>query len=280
MSEKNVKHLLSVVIAVLVFCTTSSVCFADDSAASEAVGYGKSLMLFHMVRRAIGDEAFTAGLKRLWQRHAFTRIGFADTVRTLAGDDDALNVEFQAWLGRSGAPHLSLVDSRAVPAGDGWELTMDLAQRQPEPFTFDLPIAVTLAGQPVAQIHTVRLSERKQQVRLHLASRPLRVDVDPYYDVLRYLDATEQPPALNRLFGSRRTWLVMPTAAPPEMRAAWESLADAWSQRYSGLSRIDDTDAADLDPVPQYKRPDPSRPVKLVRRHGHGIHSQLAEADR
>ena len=29
------------------------------SAASEAVGYGKSLMLFHMVRRAVGDEAFS-----------------------------------------------------------------------------------------------------------------------------------------------------------------------------------------------------------------------------
>ena len=36
MSEKNVKHWLSVVIAVLVFCTTTSVCFADDTAASEA----------------------------------------------------------------------------------------------------------------------------------------------------------------------------------------------------------------------------------------------------
>ena len=36
MSEKKAKQLLSVVIAVLVFCTTSSVCHADDEAASAA----------------------------------------------------------------------------------------------------------------------------------------------------------------------------------------------------------------------------------------------------
>jgi hypothetical protein len=216
--------------------------------ASQSLGYSKSLMLFHMMRRSLGDEAFTAGLQRLWKLHAFTRIGFADTVRTLAGGDDGLNAEFQAWLERSGAPDLMLAGSRAVRDGDGWRLTMEIEQRQPEPFTFDLPIAVTLAGRPVADIHTVRVTERRQQIRLDLAARPLRVDVDPYYDVLRYLDATEQPPALNRLFGSRSTWLVMPTAAPPEMRAAWEALADAWTQRYSGISRIDDIDAADLDP--------------------------------
>ena len=216
--------------------------------ASQSLGYSKSLMLFHMMRRSLGDQAFTAGLQRLWKQHAFTRIGFADTVRTLAGDSGALNAEFQAWLARSGAPHLTLAGSRAVREGDGWQLTVDIEQRQPEPFAFDLPIAVTLAGQPVADIHTARIRERKQQIRLDLAAKPLRVDVDPYYDVLRYLDATEQPPALNRLFGSRRTWLIMPTAAPPEMRAAWEALTDAWTQRYSGMSRIDDTDAADLDP--------------------------------
>jgi len=36
MSEKNVKRWLGVVIAILVFCTTSSVCFAEYTAASEA----------------------------------------------------------------------------------------------------------------------------------------------------------------------------------------------------------------------------------------------------
>ena len=40
----------------------------------------------------------------------------------------------------------------------------------------------------------------------------------------------------------------MEAAGEGRLRAAWEALADAWTQRYSGISRIDDIDAADLDP--------------------------------
>ncbi len=36
------------------------------SAASEAVGYGKSLMLYHMVRRAIGDELFLESMSAFY----------------------------------------------------------------------------------------------------------------------------------------------------------------------------------------------------------------------
>ena len=49
-----------------------------QSAASEAVGYGKSLMLFHMLRRALGNEAFLAGLGRFDHDHRYSRAGFAD----------------------------------------------------------------------------------------------------------------------------------------------------------------------------------------------------------
>jgi hypothetical protein len=34
-------------------------------AATEAVGYGKALMLFHMMRRELGDDAFVKGLRAL-----------------------------------------------------------------------------------------------------------------------------------------------------------------------------------------------------------------------
>ena len=38
---------------------------ARHSQATEAVGYGKSLMLWHMLRRRLGDETFAEGLRRL-----------------------------------------------------------------------------------------------------------------------------------------------------------------------------------------------------------------------
>ncbi len=49
-----------------------------QSAASEAVGYGKSLMLFHMARRAVGDESFLEALSLFDREHIYTRASFAD----------------------------------------------------------------------------------------------------------------------------------------------------------------------------------------------------------
>ena len=44
------------------------------SSASEAVGYGKSLMLWHMLRRSIGDKRFTAGLRGFYAAYRFADI--------------------------------------------------------------------------------------------------------------------------------------------------------------------------------------------------------------
>lgn len=215
------------------------------SDASQSIGYSKSMMLFHMLRNAIGDEAFRAGLRRLWQRHAFQHVGFADVIRQLAGDA-ALAERFVAWLSRTGAPDLVLYDAEVEPTGDDWTLRLSIGQQQDALFDFDLPVAVTLQGGATAERRLVRVRERRHTFALSFDQRPLRVDIDPQYDVLRYLDPSEQPPALNRLFGGKQTWLIMPTGVDRAQRDAWQSLADAWSRRYPGLRTIDDNEADTL----------------------------------
>ena len=48
------------------------------SAATEAVGYGKTLMGFHMLRRQLGDEAFKTALARFYREHRGSKAGFGD----------------------------------------------------------------------------------------------------------------------------------------------------------------------------------------------------------
>ena len=90
------------------------------------------------------------------------------------------------------------------------------------------------------QILQTRINQPRNRLVLDLPREPLRVDIDPEYDLLRYLDPTEQPPALNQLFGSEDTWLVLPAAAPAPMRDAWMALARQWQARYPGLQLADD----------------------------------------
>lgn len=45
------------------------------SAATQAVGYGKALMLFHMLRRELGDDVFVRGLRDLYREQRFRSCG-------------------------------------------------------------------------------------------------------------------------------------------------------------------------------------------------------------
>jgi hypothetical protein len=46
--------------------------------ATEAVGYGKTLMLFHMLRKQLGDETFLKALRKLYQDYQFRIASFND----------------------------------------------------------------------------------------------------------------------------------------------------------------------------------------------------------
>ncbi|MGB5439806.1 MAG: M1 family aminopeptidase, partial [Gammaproteobacteria bacterium] len=75
------------------------------SAVSEAVGYGKTLMLFHMLRRQLGDAAFTQALQALYRQQRFRVTGFDDVeavFSSVAGYP--LDTFFAQWVDRSGAP--------------------------------------------------------------------------------------------------------------------------------------------------------------------------------
>ena len=215
--------------------------------ASQSIGYSKSLMVFHMLRNELGDTAFIEGLRRLWQERRFSRVGFEQALRSIIGSDERLATRYLAWLQRTGAPRLRVEAVESQPQADGYHLSITISQEQDAPFDLVLPIAVTLEGQPLAEVLQARVKLAQQTLEFDLPHRPLRVDIDPAYDVLRLLDASEQPPALNRLFGGT-AWLVLPSAAPAGIRDAWMQMARQWQTRYPGLRTVDDREAATLDP--------------------------------
>ncbi|MHB8766336.1 MAG: M1 family metallopeptidase, partial [Deferrisomatales bacterium] len=163
---------------------------ARHSAASEAVGYGKAMMLYHMVRRELGDAAFVEGLRRLYREQRFRTAGFDDVRRafeTASGRE--LGAEFGQWVEREGAPELRLAEVSARRRGDAWRLGFRLQQVQPGPaYRLRVPYAVTLAGQARAHQAEVVLEGRAAEVEVELPGRPQRVDLDPEFDLFRRLD--------------------------------------------------------------------------------------------
>ena len=200
------------------------------SAATEAVGYGKAMMFFHMLRLKAGDGAFLEAIRKLYGDHRFQRATFDDIrqafERVTGWDYGRI---FDQWTRRTGAPELRLVDASAVPAGGGYRLTIDLEQaQQDEPFELTVPIAVTLDGVAEAYQTVVKMTDRKLSTAEAFIERPLRVDVDPEFDVFRRLAADERPPALSQVFGSNRITVLLPAGASAEMRRRYKQLAEVW----------------------------------------------------
>jgi hypothetical protein len=213
----------------------------DD--ASQAIGYGKSLMLFHMLRRDLGDAAFVAALRDFAARWMHRPASFTDLYAAFAaaaGRD--LGAERAQWLDRPGAPELAIADARTVAADGGHRLTVRLAQVQDEaPFRLAVPVAVTLRGEAQARVLPVRFDGGREAVLdVTLDGEPLRVDVDPAFDVFRRLAAGEVPPALGTLFGAKRLVLVVPEGASAAEQAAWRDLGRQWAKRYRGVEVVGD----------------------------------------
>jgi hypothetical protein len=217
---------------------------ARHDQASQAIGYGKSLMLFHMLRREMGDEAFLAGLRRFAAERMFRSASFTDLLATLEAEAGRpLRTAPEQWLSRPGAPAIALGRVASVPGGEGGRrLIVTLSQTQEEPpFILDVPIAVTLRDRPEALIQRGRFTgEREVTLDVELDAEPLRVDVDPGFEVFRRLAPGEVPPSLGTLLGDDRQLIVVPEGATTAEQRAWRELAAQWAQRFPGVETADD----------------------------------------
>ncbi len=200
------------------------------SPSSEAVGYGKALMLFHMLRLRLGDELFIEGLRKFYRDHLFKTASFDDIRRsfeTASGED--LKGFFRQWTTRTGAPQLELHDARVTATPEGkYRLQTVIEQQQPEPpYRLRVPLVVTLEGEKQAWQTTLAMDSRRLEANLTLPARPLRLDLDPRFDLFRRLDEKEIPPAISQVLGAERMLVVLPSAADEAMLRGYRELAEA-----------------------------------------------------
>ncbi len=224
---------------------------ARHSSASEAVGYGKALMLFHMLRLTLGDETFVKGLRQFYRDYRFKTASFDDIRRsfeTVSGKD--LNDFFRQWTTRTGAPQLKLHDARitATPEGE-YRLQTVIEQQQPgAAYRLQVPLAVTLEGKEQAWQTTLAMDDKRLEVKLTLPARPLRLDLDPEFDLFRRLDAREIPPAISGLLGADRLLIVLPSRTDGALRHGYRQLAEALKAAGPERVRILTDDAIDSLP--------------------------------
>lgn len=197
------------------------------SPSSEAIGYGKSLMFFHMLRRELGDKIFTAGLQSFYNEYKLRLASFDDLRKTFEKVSVRdLKEIFDEWTLRTGGPKLKLRDVAVTSEKDGYLLTGLIEQVQSgKPYRLLIPLAVTLEGKKEAYQTSVVMDKRVAELSLHVPARPLRLDVDPEFDLFRRLDRDEIPPALSQALGSKKMLVLLPSSAGSAMLQAYREFA-------------------------------------------------------
>lgn len=167
---------------------------------THAVGYGKGLMVFHMARSMLGDEAFWKGLREVCDKKLFQRASwddFALAFERVSGRD--LRPFFRQWVTRPGAPRLALEDVKASKEKGGWIVTGRLTQQAPF-YNLEVPLRFETE---MGNIDTrIFLTGDTAPIGLCFRSIPRRLVADPGVDLFRRLDPEEVPAVINGMKGS------------------------------------------------------------------------------
>jgi hypothetical protein len=180
--------------------------------ASRAVGYGKTMMVFHMLETRLGKQRFDAALRRVY-RDSLGKPASWDTWRQAFSReaDEDLGWYFDQWISRTGAPTLTLEAVKLEDAGasrpdDRYRVSGVLRQAG-TPYRMSVPVKVE-AG-PHAVVEAVECTGPETPFRIDVDFRPGALHVDPEQDLFRRLDPLEMPAVLSRVLGDAKALFVV-----------------------------------------------------------------------
>jgi len=187
--------------------------------AEATIGYGKSAMLFHMLRRTYGDETFFTSLRELIHSHSFRQASWQD-IRQVFEKTTGENLEdfFGHWLDRKDIPALNIKNTRL--ALDRGQLALSFAIEQIGT-PYQLAVPVKLKTMQSQHERVVTLTASTTDVLIPLDSAPIEVVIDGEYDIMRTVQPAERPPILADILGSDRVFV----AATARQRSVYKPVA-------------------------------------------------------
>lgn len=211
--------------------------------ASQAIGYGKAAMLFHMLRAEVGDEIFWSTLREIATKKMFATIGWSDIASYFSkasGRD--LQPFFEQWLQRDSGPKISLENIAVDKTDTGYQIGGVVKQAFPY-YRLKIPLRVK-TDQGTSET-TLRLAAAELKFSLHTSGRPQEIALDPDSDLFRILAPEEIPATINAIRGSRKLLAAYAETYRPSPEAC-ETLLAAFRQAGIKLKSLTELSAQDF----------------------------------
>lgn len=176
---------------------------------SQAIGYGKGMMFFHMLKKRVGEKAFEQGLKNIYRTYLGQSISYEEIEKSFEEvSGDSLKSFFHQWLDRTGAPGLELTKVQRDPiSADKFKIHFELQQKSRELYELFIPVRFTLEDGSIRN-EGLTLQKRNQTFDFVFSSAPQKMEIDPEVDVFRDLHPRERPWSFSNVFGSRQIWIL------------------------------------------------------------------------
>lgn len=196
------------------------------NSATRAVGYGKSMFIFHMLEERLGREAFRAALRRVIDGKQWDAATWSDFFRAMEVEGEltpgALEDERIQWVEHPGAAMLSLGETSAEQTDGRWHLRGTLLQAG-GPFALRVPLRVE-AGAGV-ETFTLNTAVAAQTFDLVTDQRPTRLSVDPDYHVFRRLHEEEMEATLSLVMADADPLFLLEPGLDPDLAEAFREFA-------------------------------------------------------
>jgi peptidase M28-like protein/peptidase M1-like protein/PDZ domain-containing protein len=193
-------------------------------AVTEAIGYGKTAMMWNMLRENLGDEPFINALRTFYRDNRFREASFDDIEKSfeaVSGRD--LRAFFDQWVRNTGTPELRLDSATA----QGNRIDIGLSQAQSGRL-FALDVPVVIATDKGVETRTIAMPADRARIDAHfdLNGAAQRIEIDPQFQLYRRLSPLEVPPSLSKAFGAEKVLIVVSA----QDASVYAGLAKAWTR--------------------------------------------------
>ena len=189
---------------------------------TKTIGYDKGAMVFHMLRRQLGDDAFWGALKDIYRDRLFKVTSWHDMQKVFeTRANRSLENFFKQWVFRTGAPQIYLDAVQSRQDGNSWIIEGRVVQKDPS-YNFELNLVLQSLDNTITQ--TIQVAHKETRFKLVSDSMPLRLIADPDVDLFRLLFADEIPPAINSLKSTDALLVLLANNLEPEIKSATRML--------------------------------------------------------
>ena len=169
----------------------------DFSNEFHALAGSKGAMIAHMLRWAIGDEAFFASLRQFLEKNLWKSVVSADLEETAAAvSGKSLQAFFIQWLENTGTPEFKQEYTIfRLGAGKGFRV-MGKVTQDLDTFSMPVELQIETEGEPESQVVEVRGTS--SDYIIDTFGKPRKVILDPHHRILRYDEKTHVQVAIRR----------------------------------------------------------------------------------